>query len=47
MGQLTWSEPVEDGATVKTTLTTPMGAMARTFSFDDDDKITRIEMARG
>ena len=47
MGQLVWSEPVEDGATVKMTVTTPMGTMARVFSFDDTDKITRIEVARG
>ena len=47
MGQISWSDPVEEGATVKVSASTPMGSIVRTFSFDDDDRITRIEFARG
>ena len=46
MGQLTWSDPVEDGEKVTTSATTPMGRLTRTFHFDGDE-ITRIEFARG
>lgn len=47
MGQIEWSAPVEDANVVKMTATTPMGSITRSFTFDDSDKITRIEFARG
>jgi hypothetical protein len=45
MGQIQWSEPVEEGSTVKLTASTPMGSLVRTFTFDGD-KIKKIEFAR-
>ena len=47
MGQIEWSEPVEEGGAVKLTASTPMGSIVRTFLFDDNDRIKKIEFARG
>ena len=46
MGQIQWSAPEEDGDAVKVQATTPMGTIVRTFTFDSDGKIARIEFAR-
>ena len=46
MGQIQWSDPVEEGDVVKVTASTPMGSIVRSFKFTDDQKIERIEFAR-
>lgn len=48
--QITWDEPVEEGATVKVKGTPPPNPMVSSittvFTFNAEDKITRIERVR-